>query len=211
MRIAALSALLLAAALCSAPGHAGSLVINALDKADAPMADAVVYALPVGRKAPPAPATPPTVILAQENSEFVPYVLPVRLGTLVSFENRDKHEHHIKSFGPAKEFEFKISASGSQGEPVLFDKVGNSVIVCYLHGWMRAHVHTVDTPWFAKTDASGLARIGDIPDGEYEIKAWHPDMFTAALSYRVTVRDGAPVLGVKFEHVPRKRSRPAGK
>jgi hypothetical protein len=39
---------------------------------------------------------------------------------------------------------------------------------------MLAYVYVVDTPWFAKTDAQGRARLDGLPAGEYEVHAWHP-------------------------------------
>ncbi|HET7772319.1 MAG TPA: methylamine utilization protein [Burkholderiaceae bacterium] len=198
-------ALGLMAALWMAAGaaQAGAIVAKVLDKAGKPMSDAVIYAVPIGAPVPAyaAPAQPVQVV--QEDMEFKPYVTVVRTGTPVSFVNKDPHEHHIKSFGPAKEFEFKISTGSPP--PIVFDRAGNSVVVCYLHGWMRAHVHTVDTPWFAVSGADGLVRIANVPNGDYELRAWHPDTLAPPLVMKLKVSEVTPLQDVKFEHLPRKR------
>ncbi len=198
----------LCAGLIALSAQAASLSARIVDKDGKPMSDAVIYAVPAAGKA-PAPSAAPTALVVQEDMEFKPYVSVVQTGTLVSFQNRDKHEHHIKSYGPAKEFEFKIT-DASKLPPVLFDKVGNSVVVCYLHGWMRAHILTVDTPYFAVSDKDGNAKILALPEGEYELRAWHPDTLAAPLMFKVKTSDSAAPVDIKFDHLPRKRrSKPA--
>lgn len=185
--------------------QAASLSAQIFDKEGKPMPEAIIYALPVNGNAPSAVANTNVQVL-QEGMEYKPYVTVIQTGTSVNFINKDKHEHHIKSFGPAKEFEFKIT-DASKLPAVIFDKVGNSTIVCYLHGWMRAHIYAVDTPWFAKSDAQGQTKINNLPEGEYELKAWHPDTLAAPLSFKINTSQTTPLL-IKFDHLPRKRKTP---
>ncbi len=199
------AALCFTAATTFSAAYAATLVAQTLDKDGKPMPDAVIYAVPLNGKAPALQANVTAQVL-QEGMEFKPYVSVVQTGTPVTFLNKDPHEHHIKSFGPAKEFEFKIT-DASKLPPVVFDKAGSSVIVCYLHGWMRGHILTVDTPWFAKTDSQGLGRIGDLAPGEYELRAWHPDTLAAPLMFKITADNPTPLV-IKFDHVPRKRRTP---
>jgi plastocyanin len=204
--LAALVTTLLAAGSSTA-AHAAGIIATVFDKNNAPMADAVLYAVPLGGAKLPPLNPKAAASVAQEKSEFVPYVTVVRTGTPVTFPNRDKHEHHLKSFGPAKEFEFKVYNAGTP-QAVVFDKPGNSVLVCYLHGWMRAHVHAVDTPYFAKSDAAGAATLADLPAGDYEFHAWHPDMLGPPQVSKISLKqDQQLTMPIKFEHAPRKRPR----
>jgi hypothetical protein len=41
--------------------------------------------------------------------------------------------------------------------------------------WMRAYVHVSDHPYFTRTDSQGRFRLDQVPAGDYEIVAWHPD------------------------------------
>jgi hypothetical protein len=55
----------------------------------------------------------------------------------------------------------------------VFDKAGTVVLGCNIHDQMLAFVYVVDTPYFAKTDASGKVKLSDIPNGDYILKVWH--------------------------------------
>jgi hypothetical protein len=109
----------------------------------------------------------------QVNKEFVPAVLPVVVGTPVSFPNRDNIRHHVYSFSSAKRFELPLYI-GTPAAPVIFDKPGSVVLGCNIHDWMVGHVYVLTTPYFAKTDAEGRARVADVAPGAWEARVWHP-------------------------------------
>lgn len=108
----------------------------------------------------------------QKGRQFNPQISVVQTGTNILFPNRDKVRHHVYSFSPAKKFELKLY-SGVPTNPVNFDKAGTVVLGCNIHDTMLAYIHIVDTPYFAKTDASGLAKISNLPEESYELKVWH--------------------------------------
>ena len=161
---------------------AASLNVTVIDKNNALLDDAVIYAVPVS-----AIVAPPKRggIVDQVNKEFQPYVTAVQTGTAVSFPNKDNIRHHVYSFSPAKTFELRLY-SGSPSKPVVFDKPGAVVLGCNIHDWMLAYVYVVDTPYFATT-TKGSARIDGIPAGEYELRAWQPQLRGAPPSQRLTV------------------------
>ena len=156
---------------------AATLVVAVVDQAAAPVGDAVVYATPlvaqVANKA-PAPAE-----IAQINKTFVPLVSVLQTGAAVSFPNKDPIRHHLYSFSAAKTFELKLY-SGVPVAPVVFDKPGIVVLGCNIHDSMVAYVLVVDTPYFAKSHATGQARLDGLPAGDYEVKVWHPRLANPA-------------------------------
>lgn len=113
-----------------------------------------------------------TVEIAQKGRKFIPLVTVIQAGTDISFPNNDTVRHHVYSLSPAKVFELKLY-SGTPGNPVTFDKAGTVVLGCNIHDTMVAYIQVVNTPWFAKTDASGKARIEGLPTGKFQLKAWH--------------------------------------
>ena len=199
---------MLSASLCcaiSGTAWAGSISTLSLSKAGEPMSDVVIFATPTDRTV-PAAVKVETPVIAQQNMQFSPYVSVVRVGTEVKFPNYDKIEHHVKSFSPAKEFEIKPYQKVTP-PPVMFDKSGIIVVYCLFHEWMRAYVMVVDTPYFAKTNASGAVTL-DVPDGKYELRAWHPDMgyIKPPLLQAVSVASaGTPQIKFNFDFVPKKR------
>jgi hypothetical protein len=55
---------------------------------------------------------------------------------------------------------------------------------------MISHLVVVPTPWFAKSDAKGAARI-TAPAGRYRLELWHPRL-VAPLTREVVLADGTP-------------------
>lgn len=139
------------------------------------VADGVVSLIPLERPAPPAPAGA-RVEIAQQDQEFSAYVTVVQAGTLVVFPNRDTVQHHVYSLSKAKKFELPLYNPG-QDESLVFDVAGLVTVGCNIHDWMISHVVVVPTPWFAKTDAQGTARI-TAPAGRYRLEVWHPRLAT---------------------------------
>jgi plastocyanin len=164
--------------------HGAALQVQVNDSAGKPLADAAVYAIAAGGHE----ARPPkaSVAVEQVDREFVPYVTVVQAGTTVTFPNRDPILHHVYSFSPAKPFEIKLYTGKSPTE-VVFDKPGVVALGCNIHDWMIGYVLVVPTAHFAKTDARGAARLSDLPAGEYEVHAWHPQQRATPAVQRVTL------------------------
>ena len=181
--------------------HAGTFLALASDREALALTNVVVSLKPVGRAAPATAAQ--EIVVTQENATFKPYISVVRVGSSVVFANRDNMEHHIKSFSSSKPFEIAVHKPGDTPPPIRFDKEGAVVAYCILHDWMRAYIYVADTPWYALTAASsGIARIENVPAGDYEATAWHPDLgqYKPALTQKVTVSaTGATEATFKFE------------
>lgn len=96
----------------------------------------------------------------------------VQAGASVTFPNKDNIEHDVYSFSPPKRFELNLY-HGIPANPVVFDKPGLVVMGCNIHDSMVAYLLIVETPWFAKTDASGAAIIDNLPADAYKVIAWH--------------------------------------
>jgi len=156
--------------LAASVAQAASVRVQVVDQAGAPVADAVVYAVPASGKQ---PATKPAgAIIDQVKRRFVPLVSVVQTGTSVTFPNKDNIEHDVYSFSPAKRFELNLY-HGIPAKPIVFDKPGLVVMGCNIHDEMVAYLLIVDTPWFAKTDAKGAATIENVPADGYRLIAWH--------------------------------------
>ena len=176
-------------AVASPLGFAAGVTVNARDPLGNPLQDLVVWAVPRDGAA-PARARPGMV--EQRNKTFIPLVTVVQAGTLVNFPNRDEIRHHVYSFSPAKRFEIKLYA-GTPAEPLLFDKAGEVVLGCNIHDHMIAYIYVVESPWFAKTDKDGMARIEGMPAGEFEVHAWYyaQDRAPAPLGVKVRGEEAA--------------------
>jgi plastocyanin len=137
--------------------------------------------------------------LTQRNRQFIPSMLVVQTGTAVTFPNEDTVRHHIYSFSPIKPFEIKLYV-GTPAAPVVFDKAGTAVLGCNIHDQMIGYVHVVDTPYFAVTDARGVAVI-EVPPGDHRLRTWHVAMGaeTAPAESTVKVAEGGASQTVKLQ------------
>jgi len=190
--------LLLLATALSAPAAEYSCTVTS-SKGE-PVADAVVSLIPLDAAPPPVAATAQVEII-QQGQEFTTYVNVVQVGTKVVFPNRDTVQHHVYSLSKPKKFELPLYNPG-RAESIVIDIPGLVTIGCNIHDWMITHLVVVPTPWFAKTDAHGLAKI-TAPAGRYRLEFWHPRATMAAKE--LTLSDNAAVqeatrLTLKADH-----------
>jgi plastocyanin len=174
---------------------AAAIDVEVRDSAGNPAPDVAVYAMPA---AGPQEARPGKVLaqIEQVDREFVPYLTVLQTGTTASFPNRDPILHHVYSFSPAKAFEIKLY-TGKSPSTVTFDKPGIVTLGCNIHDWMIAYVLVVSTPWFGKTDSSGVVKLHDLPPGSYAVQAWHPQQKASAEPVTVAA-EGQATANVRF-------------
>ena len=194
----------------TAPAAAPAVDAVVKDDKGRPVEDAVVYLAQTGAAA-GAGTLPAAAVMDQWKQEFIPYALPVEVGTAVDFPNRDNIRHHVYSVSPAKKFELPLYI-GTPAAPVVFDKPGPVVLGCNIHDWMVAYIYVLPTPHFAKTGADGKARLENVPPGAHEVRVWHPRLKvdTETTGQRVTLTASAEVtftVGLKRES---RKPRPAG-
>ena len=116
--------------------------------------------------------TLPSAEMAQKNINFDPGLLPIRVGTTVTFPNLDDTYHNVFSYSKTKRFDLGRYRKDEKPESVLFDKPGVVTLHCEVHGTMRGTILVLDTPFFQKTDVRGGYRLRDLPAGHYRLKAW---------------------------------------
>lgn len=191
LRLAVTACISLVAASASATGVA----VLVSDSAGKPLADTVVYVDPEGGDA---PKVMKAAEIEQRGLKFLPLVSVIQVGSRVSFPNNDKVRHHIYSFSPAKKFDQKLY-SGVAASPQVFDKAGTVVLGCNIHDRMIAYVKVVDSPYFARTDANGVARITLPFAGKVKVSAWHYNMVGAAAEQAAVLKAGPDLASLTFK------------
>lgn len=206
----------LLAAVCAGTATAGTLQVTVTGKDGQPLPDAVVLVEPASGargKAPP----PVQTSIAQHKMQFVPAVSVVPVGSRVRFTNQDGWDHHVRgapaglaglSAGASAGFELRLAGQVS-GQPaasteVVMGQPGPLQLGCHLHGSMRGFVYVADTPWVVKTDAQGVATLGDVPEGAARVRVWHPDQLVEGAPVPVQVQ-AVSTATVPTQVVPRRR------
>lgn len=143
------------------------------------------------------------LVFDQENETFVPHLMALRDGQMVTFTNHDNANHNIRTAtfdrrnefnvftGPNAEYKHTFHA-GQRLRPI---RVG-----CDIHGWMRAWIYVFDHPWFAVTNEDGEFEITDVPPGTYTLIFRQPDVGITR-EQTVTVTAGE-VLTIDTEFTP---------
>jgi len=95
--------------------------------------------------------------------------------------------------------------SGKTSADVKVEHAGPIGLGCHIHGSMRGQVYVADTPWFAKTDATGVAQIEGVPDGAAQITVWHPDQLQDQASVPVQVSTTPLSANTQLNFIPKRR------
>lgn len=162
-----------AAALLAPAAHGAPLSVTVLDRESRPVANVAVIVTP-DEPAASVPARPrEPAVMNQIEREFVPHVLVIQTGSRVAFPNDDNVNHHVYSFSSPKSFELELY-KGSPHPPLDFDRPGLVVLGCNIHDDMLGYILVVDTPYFANTNAEGVARFEGLPAGPLSVRAWTP-------------------------------------
>ena len=134
-----------------------------------PLQDVIVYleGAKAGNGKRPKPA------MAQETKQFKPRVLPVKVGTSVDFPNMDPFYHNVFSYSKLKKFDLGRYPSG-QSKSITFDQAGVVKVFCEIHSQMKGYIVVLDTDAFCIPDDQGSYKITGIPNGTYNMVAWHP-------------------------------------
>jgi plastocyanin len=141
--------------------------------------DSVVYVDSIPGKTFPASTKDP--LIDQKGLKYNPTVLVVQQGTTVDFQNDDTVQHNV--FWPS------ISGNKKEGHNLgtwpkgekrsfKFDQPGVVPLLCNVHPEMAGYIIVSPTPYFAETDAGGNFKIENVPDGKYNVVAWHEGMKT---------------------------------
>ena len=166
---------------------AATVQVQVTDNAGKPLSEAIVFLESPAARAASKPL--PRADIAQVARQFEPRVSVVPVGTPVHFPNRDTVRHHVYSFSPNKTFELKLY-TGTDANPVVFDRTGIAVLGCNIHDNMAAWVVVVETPYYGRSNAAGKAVLGNVPAGNYRLRVWH-----STLAVGAPALDQALVLG----------------
>lgn len=134
-------------------------------------------------------------IITQRDKTFLPHVLAVPVGTTVQFRNDDRIYHDVFSIAKPNEFDAGIRATGATYTKT-FTHAGVVELLCNIHSTMNAYVLVVDSPLFAKTQASGAFVVHGVPPGRYELSAWHEAASTITRKPITVGSEGARDLAV---------------
>jgi plastocyanin len=164
MRLLVLAVLLLTAAPVAAAPVSG--IVRTTVRPGTTPAQAVVYAEPVDRPAPPKAVK---VSLTQKDKSFSPDVLGVPVGSTIEFPNSDPIFHNVFSLSPPAPFDLGLYRAGASKTRV-FSAPATYRVFCNIHPQMTAVVIVVPTPFVTVAGKDGAFAL-DLPPGTYRVTA----------------------------------------
>ena len=127
-------------------------------------------------------------------------MLVVKKDSELTVRNSDPVLHNIHTYeiiGAVRRTMFNVGQpdKGDLKQPVKVRRANIVKIECDAHDFMHAWAFTADNPYAAVTRDDGSFSIDGLPDGDYELKAWHPVL--GEKSAKVTVK-GAATASFEF-------------
>jgi plastocyanin len=110
--------------------------------------------------------------IRQKDLRFDPDFVVVPVGTTIAFENLDKEIHNIHSRSKTNRFDTGAHMPDTITR-VTLKNPGAVPLRCRTHDRMRGLVYVAPSPYFAVTDERGAFRITGVPNGVYNVEAWH--------------------------------------
>ena len=131
----------------------------------------------------PVPTEP--VSIDQNGCVYEPRVAGARLGQPVQVRNSDDGLHNVHGLASDRDA-FNVSQP-VKGMVNTFhpQEPGILRLKCDVHTWMVAFVGVVNHPYFAVTGKDGAFVLQDVPEGSYELKAWHERFGTVTSNVKV--------------------------
>jgi plastocyanin len=111
-------------------------------------------------------------VIEQKNETFVPRVLAITRGSVVSFPNEDPYFHNVFSLSRASTFDLGRYRQ-HQSREQRFTKTGLVKVYCHIHSHMSASIMVLDHPHFTVPGLDGTFTLPAVPAGRYIIVGWH--------------------------------------
>lgn len=139
-------------------------------------------------KSPPAPSEP--VVVDQKSCVYKPRVVGARVDQKVVFLNSDPVLHNVRAVAEANAVFNDMMPSKDMRLEKVFTKTEVPVRAkCDVHPWMSAFIGVVPHPFYAVSGASGEFTLVNVPEGTYEIEAWHEVFGRQSQTVTVAPRD----------------------
>lgn len=130
----------------------------------------VTGGLPAG----PYPMPGAAAAIDQTHCLYTPRVQGVMVGQPLEIQNSDSLLHNIKAQPDAnRPFNISQPRAGMTTTRTFNAPEIMVPLECNVHGWMQAYIGVVEHPYFATSGPDGSFRIDGLPQGTYQVEAWH--------------------------------------
>jgi plastocyanin len=119
-----------------------------------------------------APAEP--AVIDQRGCQYHPHVIGLMVGQTLKLRNSDGLLHNVHALPKVNTpFNMAMPANRTEADHKFGKEEGMFLVKCDVHPWMSAYVGIFTNPFFAVSGPDGKFSIDGLPDGTYEVEAWH--------------------------------------
>ena len=127
-----------------------------------------------------------------------PRVMGVMAGQTVKFKNSDGILHNVHGLPKVnREFNIGMPPTLKESDHTFNKPEPLFKVKCDVHPWMNSYIAVMTHPYFAVTGTDGTFKIDNLPDGTYEIEAWHERL--PAMAQTVTIQNGTGNVNFSFK------------
>jgi plastocyanin len=134
----------------------------------------------------------------QTGCAYTPKVLGIMVGQQLEILNSDDTLHNVHALPTQSQgFNLGMPIKGMKLKKTFAKPEVMIKVKCEVHPWMSAHIGVLEHPFFGVTGEDGVAKISNLPAGEYTIEAWHEKYGTQ--TQKVTVTDADQEISFAFK------------
>ncbi len=146
------------------------------------------------------PGGPPQrLVIDNHGCRFIPHVAVARVGDTIVAKNSDSVMHTTHYYGPLRS-NVALPLQGMTVSRVIEDP-GVIIVLCDVHGWMRAFIRVDVHPFHVVSDELGFLRISGIPPGSYTLELWHETLGTQQVQVAIRPNETAR-LDIEYTLTP---------
>ncbi len=129
---------------------------------------------------------------------YTPKVLGIMVGQPLEILNSDDTLHNVHALPTQSQgFNLGMPIKGMKLKKTFAKPEIMVKVKCEVHPWMSAHIGVLEHPFFAVTGEDGVAKINNLPAGEYTLEAWHEKY--GVQTQKVTVTDADQEISFAFK------------
>lgn len=130
------------------------------------------------------PTGPPRrLVIDNHECRFTPHAAVARVGDTIVSQNSDAVFHTTHYYGPLTS-NIGLPTQGVTVSRVV-ERTGVVIVLCDVHGWMKAFIRVDDHRFHAVSDGLGFLRIAGIPPGSYTLELWHETLGTQQVQVEI--------------------------
>ncbi|MFN0098434.1 MAG: hypothetical protein ACKVS7_07160 [Gemmatimonadaceae bacterium] len=118
-------------------------------------------------------APPINTSIDQRGLRFVPPVVAVTPGSVVTFPNSDPVLHNIFIVRPDRRRVDLGTYPTEEFRELMLSQPGIHLVMCHLHPEMAASIVVLDAPYLTVSDSSGSFHFDAVPPGTYRVVVRH--------------------------------------